>query len=96
VLADAGCRNTVFNAEAQSAAPHLGLWLGAGVRHFRLEFVHETPAQIAAISGAFRLALSGALSPAALAARLSAQSPAGVTEGSLYVPPGNQELPILL
>ena len=41
VLADAGCRNTVFNAEAQSAAPLLARLQEAGVRHFRLEVVDE-------------------------------------------------------
>ncbi|HYV61328.1 MAG TPA: DUF3656 domain-containing protein, partial [Bryobacteraceae bacterium] len=40
VMADVGCRNTVFGAEAQEASLHLTEWLAAGIRHFRLEFVH--------------------------------------------------------
>ena len=40
-MADVGCRNTVFGAEAQDAGPHLGAWRAAGIRHYRLEFVHE-------------------------------------------------------
>ncbi len=56
VLADAGCRNTVFGAEAQEASLHLKTWLDAGIVHFRLEFAHESPAQITAIASAFAAA----------------------------------------
>ena len=48
VMADVGCRNTVFGAEAQEASLHLDLWRTAGVRHFRLEFAHESAAQVSA------------------------------------------------
>ena len=33
--ADAGCRNTVFNARAQTGAEHVGRMLTLGLRHFR-------------------------------------------------------------
>src|SRR5262249_36626427 len=36
VMADVGCRNTVFGAEAQDASRHLETWLAAGIRQFRL------------------------------------------------------------
>jgi hypothetical protein len=36
VLADMGCRNTVFDARAQTAAPYLAPMLAAGVRSFRV------------------------------------------------------------
>ena len=39
VMADVGCRNTVFGAEAQQAGAHLEAWREAGIRQFRLEFV---------------------------------------------------------
>jgi hypothetical protein len=52
-MADVGCRNTVFGAEAQQASAHLEGWLAAGIRHFRLEFAHESAAQVAAVSKAF-------------------------------------------
>jgi putative protease len=41
VLADVGCRNTVFGAEAQEASLHINAWLEAGIRHFRLEFARR-------------------------------------------------------
>src|SRR5579872_605453 len=46
VMADVGCRNTVFGAEAQQASQHLGSWRRAGICHFRLEFAHETGDQV--------------------------------------------------
>jgi putative protease len=85
VMADVGCRNTVFGAEAQQASAHLEAWLDAGIRHFRLEFAHESAAQVAAVSQAFAGALAGNLGAAELARRLARISPAGITEGSLFV-----------
>ncbi len=95
VMADAGCRNTVFGAEAQQAAERLDLWRAAGIRDFRLEFAHESAAQVESITRAFADALAGRVTPRELAARLPKLAPRGVTEGSLYVPQGWRELPVL-
>jgi len=54
VLADMGCRNTVFNAAAQSGAEALADWLDAGISRFRVEFVDETAAGVANVLGAYR------------------------------------------
>ena len=86
VLADAGCRNTVFGAEAQHAAAHPDDWLAAGIRHFRLEFAHESAEQVEGVTRAFADALAG---------RLQRLSPEGVTEGSRYVPQDYLALPAL-
>ncbi len=86
VLADVGCRNTVFGAEAQVATKHLPLWLAAGIRHFRLEFVHESTTDVRQISAAFQQALGGQLSFPQLEQALTRWAPQGVTEGSLFVP----------
>jgi putative protease len=95
VLADAGCRNTVFGAEAQQASAHLKSWLDAGIGHFRIEFTHESPAQIAIVAAAFEDALGGRIDYRELGARLNRAAPFGVTEGSLHVSPGYLELPVL-
>ena len=47
VLADEGCRNTVFSAVAQSGLPHLADFVAAGVGCFRVELVDE-PAEVVA------------------------------------------------
>lgn len=41
VLADMGCRNTVFNAKAQSGAEYIESFLNAGIKKFRVELVDE-------------------------------------------------------
>ena len=41
VLADQGCRNTVFNAKAQNGAAYAAQFLSSGIRRFRIELVDE-------------------------------------------------------
>jgi U32 family peptidase len=86
VMADVGCRNTVFEGRAQSGASHLQGWLDAGLRDFRLEFVHESPEDVREVVSAHRAFFAGKLDAQGLLARLSGVG-SGVTEGSLYVPP---------
>jgi putative protease len=100
VIADVGCRNTVFGAEAQESSAHLGLWRAAGIRHFRLEFVHESAEQVRQITRLFRRALDGEidgtqLSAAQLNRALKSMAPEGTTQGSLFVPSNYLALPIL-
>jgi putative protease len=95
VMADVGCRNTVFGAEAQQAAAHLEAWREAGIRHFRLEFVHESASQVTGVTTAFEDALAGRCPPRELAARLQRLAPQGITDGSLYVPADYLTLPVL-
>ncbi|MEI9812154.1 MAG: DUF3656 domain-containing protein [Acidobacteriota bacterium] len=95
VIADIGCRNTVFGAEAQEASAHLDQWLAAGIRHFRLEFVHEPAARVAEITEAFRDFFEHRATAAQLTRRLKQLAPEGTTEGSLYVPASAQLFPVL-
>ena len=95
VIADVGCRNTVFNAEAQSASWHLETWLRAGISHYRLEFVAESAEQVHRITNAFSTALSGGLTANELTAQLSRLTPQGITEGSLFTPNNYASLPVL-
>ncbi|MGX9687630.1 DUF3656 domain-containing U32 family peptidase [Deinococcus wulumuqiensis] len=95
VMADVGCRNTVFEGRPQIAGPHLHDWLRAGLRHFRLEFVHESPEQVREVVQAHRAFLNGEIGVRDLEARLRTVSEQGVTEGSLFVPEGFDVLPAL-
>jgi len=95
VMADVGCRNTVFGAEAQEASAHLDLWQAAGIRHFRLEFVHESGTQVKEVARLFYQALRGSLNSAQLNRELKAIAPEGTTQGSLFVAPNYLELPVL-
>jgi len=85
VVADVGCRNTVFGAEAQHGAGHLEEWRAAGICHFRLEFVQETADQVMRVTEVWQAALAGELSAPALQAQLRKVAPGGITEGSLFV-----------
>lgn len=93
VQADVGCRNTVFGAEAQEASRHLDSWMRAGIRHFRLEFVHESAEDVKRVARAFASALVGEITPQQLGADLKKN--ARTTEGSLFVPADYLKLPVL-
>jgi len=95
VLADVGCRNTVFGAEAQEASQHLAAWLAAGIRHFRIEFAHETAEEVRRVVLAFQSAFEGRSSFADLQRELKSSAPGGVTQGSLFVAKDYLALPIL-
>ncbi|MEI9976834.1 MAG: DUF3656 domain-containing protein [Ignavibacteriota bacterium] len=90
VVADVGCRNTVFGAEAQEASRHLDDWRAAGIAQFRLEFAHESGVQTEEIARLFANALAGRLPSQELERQLRNVAPQGVTQGSLYVPQGVQ------
>jgi putative protease len=95
VLADVGCRNTVFGAEAQEASKHLDAWKRAGIRHYRLEFVHESADEVELVGRAFSSALEGSITMQQLAAELKKIAPQGTTEGSLFIPADYLKLPVL-
>jgi putative protease len=95
VMADVGCRNTVFGAQAQEASRHLETWRAAGIRHFRLEFVHESGADVARIGRAWQDALDGKLPARELTQQLQRLAPQGATEGSLFVPGDYETIPLM-
>lgn len=95
VMADVGCRNTVYGAEAQVGTRHLELWLKAGLRDFRLEFVHETASNLQEIIRGFQQVFSERKNPKWLEQQLKRMSPTGITEGSLFVPEDFSHLPQL-
>mmetsp|Transcript_30018 Transcript_30018/g.82361 ORF Transcript_30018/g.82361 Transcript_30018/m.82361 type:complete len:1108 (+) Transcript_30018:57-3380(+) len=66
VLADMGCRNTVFNAEAQSAARDLDALVAAGVGFLRLELVDEPGEAVAPLVQHYHDALRGVVDADAL------------------------------
>jgi putative protease len=85
VLADVGCRNTVFHAAAQSAATLVGAFVAAGVCRTRVELVREDAAQVRTIVRAYRELLAGARVASDVVASLRAESTFGVVRGSLRV-----------
>jgi putative protease len=83
VKADAGCRNTVFNALAQTGADYVSRMLALGVRHFRLEFLNETPGQVAQTISKYRQLLAGESTGPQLWRELKLLNQLGVTRGQI-------------
>ncbi|WP_232756239.1 U32 family peptidase [Vulcanococcus limneticus] len=81
--ADLGCRNTLFNGKAQTAAEAIPQLLRSGVRHFRLELLDETPADTGRRVGLYLDALAGRISGRQLWQQEQLDSRLGVTRGSL-------------
>jgi U32 family peptidase len=85
VIVDVGCRNTVFNARAQSAATCLPQLLKAGVRRFRVELVRENAAETASILKAYAALLQGQRTPRQVIQEVGALEKYGVSAGTLVV-----------
>lgn len=66
VLADMGCRNTVFSAQSQSGAYSLHDWLEAGANHFRIELVDESSEDINVIVNGYLNVIHGEIKPSTL------------------------------
>ncbi len=81
VKADAGCRNTVFQAMAQTGAEHVAGMISLGVRHFRIEFVNETADQAAKTISKYQQLLRGEISGSEVWKQLKLLSQLGVTRG---------------
>src|SRR6478735_709310 len=85
VVADAGCRNTVFNALPQSGAEYVGHMRALGLRRFRVELLRETPDQVGPLLDAYRRVIAGADDGRDTWMRLRAMNQLGVTRGTLQL-----------
>ncbi|MBD2775987.1 U32 family peptidase [Iningainema tapete] len=81
--ADAGCRNTVFNGTAQTGAEYVQRLVELGVKHFRIEFVNETPEQVTRTIHRYRQLLQGEITGSQLWRELKLQRQLGVTRGPM-------------
>src|SRR5262245_8838703 len=83
VVADAGCRNTVFNALPQSGAEYVGRMQGLGIRRFRVELLREFPEQVGPLLDAYRRVIAGEDDGQTTWRQLRALNQLGVTRGTL-------------
>jgi len=81
--ADVGCRNTLFNAVAQTGAEYFNEFRVAGVRNFRVELLEEDANRTGEILRAYRALLEGETNGSDLWRSLRAKSQLGVTAGTL-------------
>jgi len=83
LAADVGCRNTIFNAVAQSASPYVKGFQAKGVRWFRVELMDEDASASSKLVRSYQDLLAGRADPDALWRSLKASSVFGVTRGPL-------------
>ena len=83
VVADVGCRNTVFNGAAQSAADYMPRMLDLGVLHFRVELLRETPDEARDLALRYARILTGQEDLQAAQRHLRVLHQLGVTHGTL-------------
>lgn len=81
VIADVGCRNTVFGARPQSALPFLRRLRASGVARFRIELVSES-AEVARILALHREVWNGDRDVASALRELKAEGRYGVSTGA--------------
>ncbi len=81
--ADAGCRNTLFNARAQTGAEHVARLIEVGVRRFRIEFVSETAEEVITTMTMYRKLVRGEITGTQLWRELKLQNQLGVTRGTM-------------
>ncbi len=81
--ADVGCRNTLFNAAAQTGAAHFDDLRTAGLRQFRVELLEESGRESVTAIRAYQDLLGGQTSGENLWRNLRAKSQLGVTRGTL-------------
>jgi putative protease len=83
VKADAGCRNTVFNAVAQTGAEHARRFLECGARRFRIEFLDESAEQVGRTTRMYAELLAGKRDGTSLWRELKLINHLGVTRGPM-------------
>ena len=81
--ADVGCRNTVFNSQAQTGAEYVERMIQLGVKNFRIEFLNETPEQVTQTITKYRQLLRGEISGTQLWRELKLHNQLGVTRGQM-------------
>jgi putative protease len=85
VVADVGCRNTVFSGQAQSAAALIPELRKTGVSRYRIELAHHQPEEVKKLLGVYREVLEEKRDGANLWKELKAKNQVGTCHGTLYV-----------
>lgn len=83
LLADVGCRNTLFRGQAQTGAAFLPALRAAGLRQFRVELLTEDTHAATRTIRLYQDLLAGRADPASAWKSLKATAQLGVTEGTL-------------
>ena len=83
LLADAGCRNTLFNGRAQTGAGFFRSFRHQGLSRFRVELLDDSPEKARLLVSRYRELLDGSCTAARLIRELDVAEQLGTTEGTL-------------
>jgi putative protease len=83
LVADVGCRNTVYNGVAQSAAEYVPRMREAGILDYRVELLRESGDEVRPLVERYARVLSGAEDGRAAWRRLRVLNQLGLTRGTL-------------
>jgi len=83
LVADVGCRNTVYNAAAQSAAEFIPRMRELGLQHFRIELLRESASEVGPLLDRYAQVLSGKDDGHETWRQLRVINQLGITRGTL-------------
>jgi putative protease len=83
LIADVGCRNTVYNANAQSAAEYIPRMQTLGLQHFRVELLREDKGAVTALLDRYSRVLADLDDGRTTWRQLRVLNQLGVTRGTL-------------
>jgi putative protease len=83
LIPDVGCRNTVFNSQAQTAVEYLPEMKKIGLRNFRVELLRESAGETSRMLERYERVITGLEKPAATLRSLRVLNQLGVTRGTL-------------
>jgi putative protease len=83
LTADVGCRNTLFNAVPQSGAEVVTQLISKGVKHLRVEMLHQDEDETINVITMYRKLLIGEVTGNEVWNKLKAANRVGVTRGTL-------------
>jgi len=83
LMADVGCRNTLFNGRAQTGARFYDALRSTGISHFRVELLDEDFMSASRTIMAYQRMLAGKMDASTLLDQVKATEKLGVTEGTL-------------
>ena len=83
LIPDVGCRNTLFNALAQTAAEYVPDMRAMGIRNFRIEMLRESGVETQRVVEQYAKVLAGLEEPKVAIHSLKVLNQLGVTRGTL-------------
>jgi len=83
LIPDAGCRNTLYNASAQSAAEFVPQMRELGIANFRIELLRQPADEVASLVKQYQDTIAGRITGHSLVRSLTVLNQLGVTRGTL-------------